>query len=199
MDTAALASAIGARVKQERSARRWTLDHLAEVAGVSRRMVVNVEQGTANPSVGTLLRLSDALGIGLPTLVEPPQTAPLRVTRRGDGATLWSGEHGGLGVLVAGTEPPDVVELWDWTLAPGDHHSSEAHTPGTKELAQVHEGIVTVRVAAESVTLETGEAIAFPGDLAHSYANDADLSARFSLAVFEPGVGTGPRSETVHG
>ena len=57
--TTSLALAIGARVKQERQSRGWTLDQLAESAGVSRRMVVNVEQGAANPSVGTLLRISD--------------------------------------------------------------------------------------------------------------------------------------------
>ncbi len=87
--TATLAVAIGVRVKQERLARRWTLDRLAEAAGVSRRMVVNVEQGAANPSVGTLLRLSDALGVGLPALVEPPDPAAMRVTRSGEGAALW--------------------------------------------------------------------------------------------------------------
>ena len=80
-DTADLALAIGARVRQERQARRWTLDQLAEVAGVSRRMVVNVEQGSANPSVGTLLRISDALGVGLPSLVDRPQPTPVKVTR----------------------------------------------------------------------------------------------------------------------
>ena len=69
--TAALALAIGVRVRQERQSRRWTLDQLAEAAGVSRRMVVNVEQGAANPSVGTLLRISDALGVGLPLLPDP--------------------------------------------------------------------------------------------------------------------------------
>ena len=74
--TAALALAIGARVRQERQSRRWTLDQLAEAAGVSRRMVVNVEQGAANPSVGTLLRISDALGVGLPALVERPGPRP---------------------------------------------------------------------------------------------------------------------------
>ncbi|MGA2829145.1 MAG: helix-turn-helix transcriptional regulator, partial [Streptosporangiaceae bacterium] len=68
--TAALALAIGVRVRQERQSRGWTLDQLAEVAGVSRRMVVNIEQGAVNPSVGTLLRISDALGVGLPVLVE---------------------------------------------------------------------------------------------------------------------------------
>ena len=49
----------------------WTLDQVAEAAGVSRRLVVNIEQGATNPSVGTLLRISDALGVGLPALVEP--------------------------------------------------------------------------------------------------------------------------------
>lgn len=199
--TAALAAAIGARVRQERQSRRWTLDRLAEAAGVSRRMVVNVEQGAANPSVGTLLRISDALGVGLPALVEPPRPTALKVTRHGQGAVLWSGGSGGRGVLVAGTEPPDVVELWDWTLGPADRHASEAHAPGTRELVQVQTGTITVEVADQAVTLDTGDAVTFPGDVAHSYANPHAGPARFSLAVFEPrvGVGTGsrPRSEVL--
>lgn len=189
--TAALATAIGVRVRQERQSRRWTLDQLAEAAGVSRRMVVNVEQGAANPSVGTLLRISDALGVGLPALVEPPQPKSLNVTRHGEGAVLWSSQSGGRGVLVAGTEPPNVVELWDWTLGPGDRHRSEAHTPSTRELMQVQQGMITVEVADQSVTLDVGDAVAFPGDVAHSYANPGPQPARFSLAVFEPGVGSG--------
>src|SRR3954454_4754799 len=98
-ETAALASAIGVRVRQERQTRRWTLDQLAEAAGGSRRMVVNVEQGAANPSVGTLLRISDALGVGLPALVERPEQTPLKSDRHGDGAALWSSGSGGRGVL----------------------------------------------------------------------------------------------------
>jgi transcriptional regulator with XRE-family HTH domain len=194
-DTAALAAAIGARVRQERQSRRWTLDQLADAAGVSRRMVVNVEQGAANPSVGTLLRISDALGVGLPALVERPSARPVKITRRGDGAVLWSSESGGRGVLVAGTGQPDVVELWDWTLAPGDQHGSEAHAPGTKELIQVREGTITVEVAGEQFTLEAGDAAAFPSDASHGYANPGARTARFSMAVFEPGAGHGSAQE----
>ncbi|MDQ0678549.1 DNA-binding XRE family transcriptional regulator/quercetin dioxygenase-like cupin family protein [Arthrobacter pascens] len=193
--TTALATAIGGRVKQQRRSKGWTLDQLAEAAGVSRRMVVNVEQGAANPSVGTLLRISDALGVGLPALVELPRPRPVTVTRNGGGAALWSSKSGGLGVLVAGTESPDVVELWDWTLGAGDHHVSEAHSRGTKELLQVQQGTVTVVVADESFILESGDAVSFPGDVGHSYANPGTEPARFSLAVFEPGVGSGHRSE----
>ena len=199
-NAAKLATAIGARVKQERRARDWTLDQLAVAASVSRRMVVSVEQGAVNPSVGTLLRLSDALGVGLPALVEPPEPKQLKITRSGEGAELWSGAAGGRGVLVAGTTPPDVVELWDWTLGPGDRHASEAHAAGTKELVHVLEGAITVELDNELIDLESGDAVAFPGDVDHAYSNPHQDPARFSLAVFEPAVGsTAAPSETHHG
>lgn len=192
--TAALASAIGGRVRQQRQLRGWTLDQLAEIAGVSRRMVVSVEQGEVNPSVGTLLRLSEAMGVGLPVLVEPPQRASVTVTRGGDGAALWTGEGGGRGVMVAGFAHPDAVELWDWSLGPGDVHDSEPHTSGTRELVHVLGGSITISAGEETVTLKAGDAAAFPGDVAHSYANPGRRTARFSLAVFEPAPGASTRT-----
>lgn len=190
-----LAQVIGARVKQERNARGWTLDRFAKIAGVSRRMIVNVEQGTVNPSVGTLLHLSDALGVGLPSLVKSPNSPVEKLTRHGEGAVLWSGEYGGKGTLVAGTEPPDVVELWDWTLGPGDHHDSEAHAIGTRELLHVLEGALTIEVDKRTYNLATGDALTFFSDVDHSYTNPHNHPAHFSLTVFEPGVGASHRTE----
>ncbi|MCW2735842.1 MAG: putative helix-turn-helix domain protein [Nocardioides sp.] len=160
-------------------------------------MLVNVEQGTANPSVTTLLRLSDALGIGLPALVDVPQIKPV-VVRSGDAPALWTGEHGGRGVLLAGTAPPDVLELWDWTLAAGDRHDSEAHVRGTKEIIQVREGTLTIEVDGQVELLGVDDTISFAGDIAHSYANSGTTPARFVLTVFEPGVGTSNTSEPSH-
>jgi transcriptional regulator with XRE-family HTH domain len=188
-DTTSLAAVIGSRIRLERQSRNWTLDQLAETAGVSRRTIVSVEQGAANPSVGILLRISDALGIGLPALVESPRTPAVKVVRRGHGAALWRSESGGSGVLVAGTEPPDVVELWDWTLGPHDQYVSDAHSSGTRELVHVLRGAVTIEVSDESFALKVGDAITFPGDVTHTYANPGKTAARFSLAVFQPSVG----------
>lgn len=193
-----LSAAIGAKVRSERQAREWTLDQLAEHSGVSRRMLINVEQGTANPSVTTLLRLSDALGIGLQALVAVPQTKPVTVVRAGDAPALWTGEGGGRGVLLAGTTPPDILELWDWTLAPGDRHDSEPHVRGTKEILQVREGKVSVTVGDQTEVLEVDDAISFASDVPHSYANEGAEPTRFALTVFEPGVGAGTKTEASH-
>lgn len=193
-----LSTAIGERVRHHRLRHGWTLDQLSESSSVSRRMLINVEQGSANPSVGTLLKLSNALGVGLPDLVEDPETGATRVIRSGDGALLWSGEAGGRGTLVASVETPDVVELWDWSLGAYDVHASAAHTSGTRELLQVQEGSVTLKVDGQLHVLETGDAISFSGDLPHSYANPHDVHARFILTVFEPGRTPTHRRETTH-
>ena len=197
-DAQHLAKVIGARVRRLRLSQQLTLDQLSDRADISRRALVNVEQGAVNPSVGTLLQISDALGIGLPSLVAPPSPKPVSVTRAGDGPILWTGEHDGRGRLVAGTEPPDVVELWDWSLGPGDRHASEAHSAGTKELIQVREGQVILDVSDQSITLNVGDAVSFPGDVTHAYANPGAEPAAFVLAVFEPGVGS-TTTEVSHG
>ena len=193
METLNLAAAIGRRVRDRRVERGWTLDQLAERSGVSRRMVVNVEQGSSNPSIATLLRLSDALGVGLPALVDVYQEPALQVTETGHAPVLWRGPSGGQGALVAGTEPPNVVELWDWTLEPGEAHDTESHTAGTRELLLVLSGQLKLHVGPQVVLLEAGQSAAFRGDTGHGYANPARSgpATRFCMTVFQPQVGTG--------
>jgi transcriptional regulator with XRE-family HTH domain len=186
---------IGSRVRQHRTGRGWTLDDLARRSGVSKRMLSSIEQGSANPSIATLLRISDALGAGLPGLVDAERPAVVRVTRAGQASVLWQGPHGGQAALVAGTEPPEVVELWDWSLGPGDSHHTEPHAAGTRELILVLDGHVQLQVGSEVHVLRPGDSAAFHGDVPHGYASPAESEgagqgARFALTVFEPHVGS---------
>ncbi|MGH3155253.1 MAG: helix-turn-helix domain-containing protein [Streptosporangiaceae bacterium] len=193
-----VARAIGGRVRQGRASRGWTLDQLAERSGVSRRMLVSIEQGSANPSIATLLLISDALGIGLPALVEMDNPPGLRVTRAGTAAVLWRGKLGGQAVLVAGSEPPDVTELWDWSLGPGESLCSPAHAAGTRELLLVLDGQVELRAGEHAEVLAQGDSASFAGDLPHGYINASTApAARFALTVVEPGVGPGSRPEAI--
>jgi transcriptional regulator with XRE-family HTH domain len=184
---------IGQRVRRHRTARAWTLDELADRSGVSRRMLITIEHGEGNPSIATLLRISDALGVGLPVLVDVDRPQGLSVTPAGQAPALWRGPRGGQALLVAGTEPPDVVELWDWTLQPGEGHSSEAHTAGTRELLLVLDGAVDLRVGDRAERIHAGDSATFAGDVPHGYGTPAEAAvpARFALTVFQPQVGGG--------
>ena len=57
--------AIGPRLQAQRKARSLTLAELAEVSGVSRSMLSEIERGNANPTYGTLWHLTRALGLDL--------------------------------------------------------------------------------------------------------------------------------------
>jgi DNA-binding XRE family transcriptional regulator len=180
---------IGRRVRASRTELSWTLDQLAQRSGVSRRMLINVEQGATNPSIATLLRLSDALGIGLPALVATAdgRADTVVVHRSGQVSPMWSSDAGGYAVMVAGTSPPDVNELWDWCLGPGDAYRSEAHRAGTWELLHILSGTVVLMVGGAEHKLKKGDSASFDGTSAHAYVNGSgSRSARFSLAVYEP-------------
>jgi transcriptional regulator with XRE-family HTH domain len=195
VEAVAVNELIGQRVRHHRTTRGWTLDELADRSGVSRRMLITIEHGDGNPSIATLLRISDTLGVGLPVLVDVERPRAVTVTAAGQAPVLWRGPRGGQALLVAGTEPPDVVELWDWTLQPGEAHTSEAHSAGTRELLLVLDGQVDLRVGDRTEQLQAGDSAAFAGDVVHGYATPADSAtpARFALTVFQPHV-TGGRS-----
>jgi transcriptional regulator with XRE-family HTH domain len=187
--------AIGRRVRAARAERGWTLDHLAERSAVSRRMIVNVESGASNASIATLLRLATALHVSLAELVVgAPRDESIVISTRAEREPLWRGDSGGSAVLVASADTPDMLELWEWSLEPGDVYASDAHPAGTRELLHVLSGEVTLTVGPEMRRLRSGDAASLVTDVAHSYANEGRRTARFTMTVLEPLSRARPRS-----
>ncbi len=188
MDTLDIASAIGQACARLPGRARLDPGRAGRTLGGEPAHGRQCRAGASNPSIATLLRLSDALGLGLPALVDVERPGALRVVEAGQAPVLWRGQSGGQAVLVAGTNPPDVVELWDWTLEPGEAHRTEAHAAGTRELLLVLAGQVELSVGDQTQLLSIGDSAQFVGDVAHGYANPAidGPAARFCLTVFEP-------------
>jgi transcriptional regulator with XRE-family HTH domain len=58
------------RIKQVRKKAGWSQQKLAEKAGLSLAVITKIEQGVAKrPSIQTMMKLADALGISLDELV----------------------------------------------------------------------------------------------------------------------------------
>ena len=178
---------VGARVRTARTLRGWTLDQLAEHSGVSRRMIVNVEAGTSNASIATLLRLATALHVSLADVVSDVSPREVIVVTGPAGREpLWRGSAGGTALLVASADTPDMLELWDWTMQPGDEYESEAHRPGTRELLHVIAGRLQLTVDEDNRELGEGEAASFDAGVPHRYANEGKVPLRFMMTVLEP-------------
>jgi transcriptional regulator with XRE-family HTH domain len=170
-------------VRRLRSARPWTLNELAARSGISRRLIVQIEQAQANPSIGTLLRLADAFEVTLSELLPEPPTATAGIRPADEEVRLWSGPRGGAGRLLINRGP---LELWSWTLRPGESHESEAHHAGCVELLTVTTGTLQLDVGAESFTLNSGDSVWFEATEAHAYRNTTRSTTHFTLAVFAP-------------
>ncbi len=185
-DPDAIAAAIARNVHGLRVQRAWTLDVLATRAGVSKAMLVQIEQARTNPSIATLCRIADAFGVTVPALVDLDEAPPVRVVRAADAPALWHGAPGSVGTLLIGSGGPDRTELWDWRMAPGDGYDGGPHPAGTRELLYVVAGTLTLVLDGESTTAARGDTVLFRGDRPHRYENAGRAPLRFVMVTIEP-------------
>jgi transcriptional regulator with XRE-family HTH domain len=185
-DPEQLASDLGRNVRRLRQRRNLTLESLAERAAVAKGTVIAIEQSRANPNIGTLCRLADALGVGVSALIESEVGPRVRVKRADETPALWNGESGGKGLFLMGTDPPDVVELWDWTMEPGETFVGGPHPNGSFEILSVLAGDLSVSVGEQEHRLAVGDSILFDADGEHTYANPGRRANRYVMTVLEP-------------
>ena len=62
--------ALGNRIRALRKARGLSQERLAEGAGLHRTYVGGVERGERNPTLSTMIRIADSLGVSLVDLFE---------------------------------------------------------------------------------------------------------------------------------
>ena len=182
-----VAAAVGRNVRALRQQRRMTIDALATAAGISRGTVIQIETARGNPSIATLCNLATALRVGVGSLVDGDAAPRVAVRRAEQAAPLWSSPAGSSAIFRIGTDPPDVVELWDWTLQPGDAFDGEAHPMGTAEVLSVLSGRLALRVGTSELELATGDTAMFEAHAPHRYASAAAEPVRFTMVVVQPG------------
>jgi transcriptional regulator with XRE-family HTH domain len=66
---AAICFEVAKILKAERTKRRFSMTQLAAKAGLSQQMISYVERGLRNPTLETLLRITDALGVDLAKVI----------------------------------------------------------------------------------------------------------------------------------
>ncbi|MGX9888327.1 helix-turn-helix domain-containing protein [Streptomyces sp. NPDC002276] len=183
-----LNQSLARNVKHWRSVRGFTLDVLAARAAVSRGMLIQIEQARTNPSIGTVVKIGDALGVSITTLLDYEQGPKVRIVPADRAVRLWHTEAGSYNRLLAGTEAPGPLEMWDWRLMPGESSPSEPHPTGTVELVHVTTGELTLTVDGEDHLVPAGASATFEANTPHTYGNRGAVPMEMVMAVSVPPV-----------
>jgi transcriptional regulator with XRE-family HTH domain len=181
-----LTQSLARNLKHWRLERGFTLDALAARAGVSRGMVIQIEQARTNPSVGTVVKVADALGVSITTLLDFDQAPQVRLVPAEQAVRLWSTDAGSHSTLLAGAEAPGPLELWSWRLMPGEGSHSDPHPAGTTELVHVTAGELTLSVEGNDHSVPAGTSASFESSVPHGYRNDGDAPVEMTMAVSVP-------------
>lgn len=188
-DAELLNGAIARRTAALRKSRGQSFDELAARSGVSKGMLVQIEQGRANPSIAILCRLAAGLAVSVDELVAggDDSDGAVQVVEPNNSRILWKGPRGGAATLLVGSEGPDMFELWSWKLLPGERYEARSHAAGTLELIQVQQGTLEVAAGGTVARLEAGVCARARTDRPHSYACVGSRRVLFAMAVYEPG------------
>ena len=183
-----ITTAVARTLQALRADRGWSLDQLAARSGVSKGVLVALEQGRSNPNLATLARIGDAFGVPVTLLVEVGGEPAVRITDPDASRVLWTGSSGGTGTIIGATDPPWAVELWRWEVMPGEAFGGDAHAPASREMVWVQEGVLTLTVAGERHSLGPGQCARFPAGRPHRYSNEGQEPVRFTMVAVVPPV-----------
>ena len=161
---------VARNVRAARGAAGLSLDALAARADVSKGALVALEGARGNPNLTTLVRLADALGRPVSSLMEDATEEPtVAVVNADEVAPLWTGPDGGTARLLLTNPRPVPVEVWRWRLHPGERHDRDAHGAGVTETLTVVRGQMLLVVGDAAHALRAGVTTAFAANVPHAY------------------------------
>jgi transcriptional regulator with XRE-family HTH domain len=177
------AEPIGARLKAARLARRKTLAEVAAESGLTKGFLSKLERDQTSPSVASLMRLCQTLGISVGALFQASNGEVVRHNayhRINFGGTDMH-EY----LLTPRGERRMQAILSD--IAPGGGSGDEPYAlPSDVEFVFVLEGRLQVTIRDEQVVLEAGDAFTFPPRSLHCFRSVAPTGHTRVLWVFSP-------------
>jgi transcriptional regulator with XRE-family HTH domain len=181
---------IGPRVRALREAMDLSLRDLAERSGVSAPMLSQVERGETSPTLAVASRIAAGLELRLSQLLRLDEESSVSVVRAAD-RRRGGGAAGHAFEILTPPLPGQRAELSRHVLAPGAATGGEGdppmHEPGSREIAVVERGTVTLRIDGADHALAEGDTVTFDADLAHRFENPGPGEAVL-LAVVSAGL-----------
>lgn len=161
-------------LKKLRTERALSLSKTAELTGVSKAMLGQIELGQSSPTVAILWKIATGFNIPFSNFLEVGKTKSPELH---DFENLPIFEQAVSGMRVTSLIPFDPilkVDLFKIELIPGALSQSSPHEKGVIEHVIVFQGVLKLTLNQEQHVIKAGESFRFSADVPHSYANESE-------------------------
>jgi len=187
---------LGKKIRDLRFRRGLTVQQLAELSGLSKGFISQVENERTSPSLATLKDLARALNTSVAWLVVEDDAAP-HVVRESERRNGTNGTPIHVEVLTA--QPRRNLELLMTTIPPGGAARTERDYHHGEECVVCLDGLVIVVDGDQRIELKPGDSCHFDRRAARSIENAGSTPARVLVAItpatFEPATRPRPAAE----
>ncbi len=178
-------SFVAQNIKNIREQKKITLDAAAQMTGVSRSMLAQIERGDANPTVSVLWKIANGYKVAFTSLVE--QKEEITTLVRGESITpITAAEGKYLNYPVFCFDEQHAFEVYRIAILVGGTLEAKAHLIGTEEYITVFSGSISVQVQDKVYNLHSGDSLRFLADVPHVYSNIGLEDAALSMILYYP-------------
>lgn len=171
---------IAYNLKRLREERNLSLGQLADMAGVSKVIISQIEKGDSNPTINTIWKLTGALHLPYTSLLEMPERTAIHIRKRDISDLAEDGYH----IFNYYAKTPDRnFEFYQIEIEPGCEHPSIGHSSNSVEYIMVMEGQMILETGGEEHHLEIDDAICFDASGPHSYKNVGENVVKAALLI----------------
>ncbi len=166
----ALSVDVGLRLKELREARNISMRTLATKSGLSANALSMIERGKTSPSVSTLYKLADALGVSITAFFGDEADKKQVVFLKSDERTRI-GFTRGVFEALGGEQFTGRVEPFMLTLESSTSSGPHSMTHSGHEFVYCLRGELDYQVERETFHLTAGDTLLFAAQLKHKWKN----------------------------
>ncbi|KZZ83962.1 MULTISPECIES: helix-turn-helix domain-containing protein [Bacillaceae] len=172
-------------LKTIREQKKLSLERVAELTGVSKTMIGQIERGGSSPTITTVWKIANGLKVSFSSLIHEPQPDTEVVTK--SSVNMLSIDNGRYRIFpYFPFDDERRFEVYRVEIDPEGYLDSESHNPGTEEFVTVFDGELTIMIKQQEHTINAGDSIRFKADGPHSYHNSGDKPVRLSMVIYYP-------------
>jgi transcriptional regulator with XRE-family HTH domain len=180
----------GKRIKSLRTAKNMSMSELAKDAGVSKSLISQVERGEVYPSLLTLEKIADSLGVHLSRFFQienPAANFNDCIVRKGkQKIILMPLTNNRYHVLTANLHDSAFEFLLIEYPPFSGGQTGDQFVHNGKECFYMLEGELTLKLGEDSYYLSQGDSGSFDSSIVHIFLNHSNKTSKIIIAATNP-------------